>query len=190
MDHDDLVRCRRSCLRLDGCQQVRQELYFTAFGDPAPQGSKNVYNGRLVEASKKVKPWRAAVADAVFRAMVATHDERQFTEPVVVEATFFLPRPKTVKRLLPSVPPDLDKLQRALGDALSVDSQVLADDSLIVKWVSSKVYADSRDAGARVSIRVATPELLAQIEDDCARISAWEAENGLKADEICICCGK
>ena len=145
---------------------MRQELYFTAFGDPAPQGSKNVYNGRLVEASKKLKPWRAAVADAVFKAFVATSDERQFTEPVVIRATFFLPRPKSVKRWLPSVPPDLDKLQRALGDALSIDTKVLADDSLIVRWETSKVYADHQDAGVRVAIRLATVEELAKWQSD------------------------
>jgi len=133
---------------------MRQELYFTAFGDPAPQGSKNVYNGRLVEASKKLKPWRAAVADAVFRAFMATGDERQFTEPVEVRAVFYLPRPRTVKRELPSVPPDLDKLQRSLGDALSIDAKVLQDDSLIVRWEASKVYAERpEDTGVRVAIR-------------------------------------
>lgn len=131
----------------------RSELYFTAFGTPRPQGSKrHIGNGRMVEASD-VKPWRKAIAEAVFRAWVATGDERPFTEPVVVWATFYLPRPKSVKRLLPSVPPDLDKLQRALGDALSIDSQALADDSLIVRWHTSKVYADEHDAGVRVAIK-------------------------------------
>lgn len=132
---------------------MREELYFTAFGTPRPQGSKrHIGNGRMIEASD-VKPWRKAIADAVFRAYVATGDERQFTEPVVVWATFFLPRPKSVKRLLPSVPPDLDKLCRALGDALSIDSTALADDSLIVRWNVSKVYADEHDAGVRVAIK-------------------------------------
>ena len=132
---------------------MREELYFTAFGTPRPQGSKrHIGNGRMIEASD-VKPWRKAIADAVFRAYVATGDDRQFTEPVVVWATFFLPRPKSVKRLLPSVPPDLDKLCRALGDALSIDSNALADDSLIVRWHVSKVYADDHDAGVRVAIK-------------------------------------
>lgn len=106
----------------------------------------------MIEASD-VKPWRRAIADAVFRAWVATGDERPFTEPVIVWATFYLPRPKSVKRLLPSVPPDLDKLCRALGDGLSIDSQALADDSLIVQWHVSKVYADEHDAGVRVAIK-------------------------------------
>jgi Holliday junction resolvase RusA-like endonuclease len=161
---------------------MRQELYFTAFGDPAPQGSKNVYNGRLVEASKKLKPWRAAVADAVFRTFVATGDDSQFTEPVIVYATFYLPKPKTVKRLLPSVPPDLDKLQRALGDALSVDAGVLADDSLIVQWVSTKLYSDAQNSGVRVAIKVATSEELARIAHDALLIPS---ETG-----FCVCCGQ
>lgn len=131
----------------------RQELYFTAFGTPRPQGSKRyIGNGRFVEASD-VKPWRKAIANAVETAFVASGDRTPFTVPVVVYATFFLPRPKSVKRLLPSVAPDLDKLQRALGDALSVDSTALADDALIVRWHSVKLYADNQDAGVRVAIR-------------------------------------
>jgi crossover junction endodeoxyribonuclease RusA len=133
---------------------MRQELYFTAFGDPAPQGSKQIgRNGHMFEASKKLKPWRATVADAVFRTFVATGDDRQFTEPVIVWATFFLPRKPSVKRLLPSVPPDLDKLCRALGDALSINAGVLKDDSLIVQWHVNKVYADQHDAGVRVAVK-------------------------------------
>lgn len=133
---------------------TREELYFTAYGNPRPQGSKrHVGNGRMVEASD-VKPWRKAIAEAVFRAYVATGDERQFTEPVVVWATFYLPRPKSVRRLFPSVAPDLDKLQRALGDALSVDSAALADDALIVRWHASKVYAATpEDVGVKVAVK-------------------------------------
>lgn len=136
---------------------MRDELYFTAFGVPKPQGSKrHVGNGRMVEASD-VKPWRKAIADAVFRAWVATGDDRPFTEPVVVWATFHLPKPKTVKRLFPSVAPDLDKLQRALGDALSVDCNALVDDAIIVRWHSAKVYAATPDdVGVRVAIKTVT----------------------------------
>lgn len=131
----------------------RQEFYFTALGTPRPQGSKRYLgNGRFIEASD-VKPWRKAIAEAVDRAFIATGDSSTFTEPVVVWATFFLPRPKSVKRLLPTVPPDLDKLCRALGDGMSVDSPLLADDSLIVKWHTAKLYADEHEAGVRVGIK-------------------------------------
>lgn len=132
---------------------MREELYFTAYGTPRPQGSKRyIGNGRFVEASD-VKPWRRAIAEAVRGAWEASGDDRPFTEPVVVWATFFMPRPKSVKRLLPSVAPDLDKLCRALGDAMSVDCQAIEDDALIVRWHVSKVYADDHEAGVRVAIK-------------------------------------
>lgn len=134
----------------------RTHFTFTAFGDPAPQGSKRyVGNGRFIEASQKLKPWRSAIADAVFMEFIKSQDERPFTEPVVVYATFYMPKPKTVKRLWPSVAPDTDKLCRALGDAISVDCGLLLDDSLIVAWHATKVYAEPRLAGCRVFIRLA-----------------------------------
>lgn len=138
---------------------TRNFIQFTALGDPAPQGSKRyVGQGRFIEASSKLKPWRSAVADAVFFEMVKSGDERPFTEPVVVTATFYLPKPKTVKRLWPSIAPDLDKLCRSLGDGMSVDSGLLADDSLIVAWHATKLYSDRENAGCRVTIRLATAE--------------------------------
>lgn len=134
----------------------RSELYFTAYGTPRPQGSKRyVGNGRFIEASD-VKPWRLAIARAVEATFVATEDDSQFTEPVVVWATFFLPKPKTVKRVLPSVAPDLDKLCRGLGDALSVETPAaIVDDSLIVEWHAKKRYATPGKEGVRVEIRLA-----------------------------------
>lgn len=153
----------------DGSLRVspRTEFYFTAFGEPAPQGSKNVYNGRLVEASKKVKPWRAAIVDAVRLAVEATGDDSMFTEPVVIRAAFLMPRGKTIRRLFPSVSPDLDKLCRALGDALSVDAKLIQDDGLIVAWYATKTYADRpEDTGVRVAIKT---------------VSAAEKENTLLA---------
>lgn len=145
---------------------MTKELYFTALGVPRPQGSKRyIGNGRFVEASN-VKPWRRCIAEAVKRAQTATGDETPFSEPVVVYATFYLPRPKSVRRLLPSVAPDLDKLCRALGDALSVDAGVIEDDALIIKWHASKLYADQRDAGVRVAIKtVALLEMQNDVRD-------------------------
>jgi Holliday junction resolvase RusA-like endonuclease len=104
---------------------------------PRPQGSKRyVGNNRFVEASN-VKPWRKAIAqaaDAVFSGVIDV--------PVAVSAVFVFPKPKTVDREYPSVMPDADKLARALGDALSVDSTILMDDSRIVSWRIWKVYGD------------------------------------------------
>jgi hypothetical protein len=41
---------------------------------------------------------------------------------------------------LPSRPPDVDKLQRAIGDALT-KSKVITDDARIVQWVAGKRWA-------------------------------------------------
>lgn len=146
---------------------TRQELYFTVVGvEPAPQGSKrHVGNGVMVEASKKVAPFRKAIAEAVNRTLVATGDDSVFTDPVVVWATFFLPKPKSVKRVLPSVPPDLDKLCRSLLDGLEQNAGVLVSDSLVVKLHANKVYAVTPDdIGVRVAIK--TVELADQDKDN------------------------
>lgn len=117
-------------------------------GEPAPQGSKSVgRNGQLYESSKKVAPWRRAVANAV---KTITFD--QFDQPVEVWATFYLTRPRSVKRLLPHVPPDLDKLERGLNDALT-QAGVWVDDSLVVRAHSQKFYADNSPAGCHVVIK-------------------------------------
>lgn len=126
---------------------------FRIYGEPAPQGSKRYLgNGRFIEASTKLKPWRAAIRDAA----IEHYTDFPFTDPIIVTVIFVMPELKTVKRLWPSVAPDLDKLCRSLGDGLSVDANIVTDDSLIVGWVASKVYGER--PGALVSIRLATEE--------------------------------
>lgn len=82
--------------------------------------------------------------------------------PLRVEVDFFLPRPPSIKiskRALPIVPPDLDKLARALLDGLgqgldgkSGNGRLWADDSLVVELIAQKFYADDRKSGAEVRI--------------------------------------
>lgn len=128
---------------------------FTVIGIPAPQGSKTSWG---TEANKNTRPWRAAVAASASTAHMTTDGQSRVLEcaplltgPVKVHARFYFPRPKshyrTGKRaseLKPNAPlycstvPDLDKLQRAIGDALK--GVILRDDSLIVHWDSSKFY--------------------------------------------------
>lgn len=137
----------------------RTELFFSVFGDPAPQGSKkHVGNGRFVEVSKKVKPWRTAVKAAYQMAVQETGDWSMFDGPVEIDVVFYLQRPVSVsksKRPLPIVPPDLDKLERGLFDALT-EAGVWMDDSLVVVSSSRKVYADQRGPGAAISVRKVT----------------------------------
>ena len=109
-------------------------------GVAQPQGSKNAYlrGGRcvLVEANKNLPVWRAFVQDKLEEANAGCEP---MLGAVSLTAIFFMPKPKTVTRLLPSVKPDLDKLIRAIGDA-ATKSGVIQDDSQICEIVAHKVY--------------------------------------------------
>ena len=121
-------------------------------GRPTPQGSKRVFNGRLVEAqSANLKKWRKAIADAC----QPFYRENIHLGPVRLEVDFYLERPKTVKpekRPLPIVPPDLDKLVRGVGDGIGQSGIIWGDDSQIVELMARKFYADEREPGAEIRI--------------------------------------
>jgi Holliday junction resolvase RusA-like endonuclease len=109
-------------------------------GVAQPQGSKNAYNrgGRcvLVEANKNLPVWRAFVTDKLEEANAGCEP---MTGAISLTAIFFMPRPKSVTRALPSVKPDLDKLIRAIGDSATASGCIL-DDSQICEIVAHKVY--------------------------------------------------
>lgn len=76
--------------------------------------------------------------------------------PVVVDVTFYLPRPQRPRFPVPAVKPDVDKLQRALGDALET-SRVLTNDSRITDWNARARYAnDTQPPGVALTIRPIT----------------------------------
>jgi len=124
------------------------------YGDPAPQGSKRVFNGRIVEASgNKLKIWRKAIAAACQNLVSEEHS--LLLGPVRVEVEFYLPRPASVtqkKRPLPIVPPDLDKLLRGLLDGIGQSEVIWGDDSQVVQIDAVKLYADDTEPGATVTI--------------------------------------
>jgi crossover junction endodeoxyribonuclease RusA len=124
-------------------------------GTPAPQGSKrHVGRGILIEASEKLKPWREAVVKAATARLEET-GEIYFDEPVEVWVKFVLSRPKSNKSELPIVPPDLDKLERGIYDALTI-AKIWRDDSLIVSAHASKVWSPDGLTGAYVLIESVT----------------------------------
>ena len=129
---------------------------FYVEGIPAPQGSKNgfVKNGRvvMVEASKKVKPWRDAVTK---QTQLAMRNREMITTPVELTLVFHLPRPKTVLRGFPSVKPDLDKLIRSTFDGLTTGG-LYQDDALVIAVTATKIYATDK---VGCYIHVASEEL-------------------------------
>ena len=121
---------------------------FEVFGRPAPQGSKTIMRGRLVESSKYLPKWRQAISEAATQCQAETG---WFSDqPLEMSVIFYLPRPKSIKRDLPTVPPDLDKLARAIGD--SCTGILYNDDAQIVSLQLTKVYDDEHEAGAIVTI--------------------------------------
>lgn len=125
------------------------EIIFYAEGVPAPQGSKtHVGGGRLIESSRQVGPWREIVRQAALEAMAG---RPPIDGPVYLVELFALPRPKShygtgrnagqVKRGAPALPPtrpDLDKLARAVGDALT--GVCYRDDAQVVNLCAAKHY--------------------------------------------------
>lgn len=150
------------------------------YGIPRPQGSKTPYpfvktfpdgrpmyrkdkRGNLIpilgvrmaegraEKREEFEQWRTAIATV---ARVRFEGEI-FDEPLIATYSFFLPMPK--KSQFPEAPagkPDLDKLMRAVNDALT--GIVFVDDSRVVRdGGSGKFWADPRDErGPRVQITV------------------------------------
>lgn len=133
---------------------------FFAPGTPAPQGSKrHVGRGVMIESSRKVRPWRAAVVAA---ALGATRDIRALLPsraPAIVSLHFVLARPKshfwrdgTLKEKAPEIhvsTPDIDKLARSTFDALK-DAGVICDDSQIHLTLLKKSYGPT--PGCRIEI--------------------------------------
>jgi Holliday junction resolvase RusA-like endonuclease len=147
---------------------ARDSFSFTVFGvDPAPQGSKKYVGSRksaagnlipmIVESSPKLPAWRKAVSEAVIQGMIDSGDDSKFEGAVKVEAVFYLTRKPSVKRALPTVPPDVDKILRSLMDGITARSKsgeilgVWQDDSQVVKVDVSKVYA-TKQSGVAVTI--------------------------------------
>jgi Holliday junction resolvase RusA-like endonuclease len=127
------------------------EVSFSVSGDPASQGSHAIINGRIVQVnSKKHKAWRQAIAQEAIATLPANWQPIDQACELIVN--FYMPRPKTVDRALPTVSPDLDKLIRAVGDSLT-DSGVVVDDSRIVRISARKLYAQGIEPGATITVK-------------------------------------
>jgi Holliday junction resolvase RusA-like endonuclease len=127
------------------------EVSLSVTGDPASQGSHAIMHGRIVQVnSSKHKAWRKAIVQEAIATL--PDDWQPINEPCELIVNFYLPKPKTVDRQLPSVSPDLDKLIRAVGDSLT-DSGVVIDDSRIVRISARKLYAEGIAPGATIQVK-------------------------------------
>ena len=77
--------------------------------------------------------------------------DTSFVTAVSVSLTFWLTRPKSVKRQYATGTYDLDKLTRACLDSLE-SAGVLTNDNLVVDLTARKNYADNHEAGVLVTV--------------------------------------
>ena len=107
-------------------------------GIPVAQGSKNAYlRGErivLVETAKRLPAWRFQISTA---ARELGKDLIEF-DAVRVTLLFMLPQPKKPVRQYPTTKPDIDKLSRAVLDALT--GVLYKDDSQVTQLDAQKVY--------------------------------------------------
>lgn len=107
-------------------------------GIPVAQGSKNAYRRGerivLVESAKRLPAWRFKISQA------ARELNKELIEFDAVRVTllFMLPQPKKPVRQYPTTKPDIDKLSRAVLDALT--GVLYKDDSQVTQLDAQKVY--------------------------------------------------
>lgn len=122
-------------------------------GNPRPQGSKKAFaRGKsivLVEANKELPAWREHMTRML--QLKQLEEPTALTTAVNVALTFWLPRPKSVKRQYPTGTYDIDKLTRAVLDSIT-KAGVWRDDSDVVDLTVRKTYADLHQPGVLISI--------------------------------------
>lgn len=121
---------------------------FYVEGIPAPQGSKrHVGGGRMIESSKKLKPWRDAV-----RRVAADHaPDEPYDVALRVTVDFYLPRPKRSRfGNYPAGVPDIDKLLRSTFDGITA-GRLWVDDSRAVRVITQKHWTDDKP-GASITV--------------------------------------
>ena len=137
---------------------MTHELEFTAAGRPLPlKRHRSTRTGRMYDPSADDKrAWLALVRGHV--------PDVPFAGPLVVNAVFRMPRPRTHFRTgrfaherKPTAPtfhtstPDVDNLAKFVLDAMN--GHFFVDDSQIVELRCHKVYADGHDGSTAIRIR-------------------------------------
>lgn len=111
-----------------------------------------VINGHIIHTQgSALAAWRSAIALAARQAGALPAEGA-----LELDMTFTLQKPRTVTRSHPTVPPDLDKLVRAVLDGLTAIAY--RDDSQVTAFTARKVYGER--IGLDISIWKVTPTLL------------------------------
>ena len=117
---------------------------FFVEGKPVPQGSLVFMKGKPIHAgADRLATWRADIA-RLGKLAGCQPSER----PIAISLIFNMIKPKTVNRQMPTVPPDLDKLIRAVLDGLT--GVAYKDDGQVVRINAVKIY--SQKIGVQIGV--------------------------------------
>ena len=95
-----------------------------------------VIHGRVIHsAGSALAAWRSAIALEAKRA-----GAKPSLNPITLDLIFVFIKPKTVTRTQPTVPPDLDKLVRAVLDGLTAIAY--RDDAQVTSIRARKCYGE------------------------------------------------
>jgi Holliday junction resolvase RusA-like endonuclease len=140
-------------------------------GLPATQGSHQAFiRGKraivVPVGAAKLEAWRGAVAGQARQWLsVNGYDESPWdrSTPLSVAIVFRLPEPKQrPQQLLHERRPDIDKLARAVLDALT-RSGLIVDDSRIAILVAAKRWQHTDTPGAEIVVRAALDDDLEEV---------------------------
>ena len=128
---------------MSALEMSRRVVRFKVIGAAQPKGSVRAFVPKgwtrpvLTSTNPKVKGWQQLVAEQA-QGVAA---DGLFTGPVALGVTFQLPRPQSLPKRVQhhTKKPDLDKLLRALKDALK--GVLYQDDAQVVLVHAGKVYA-------------------------------------------------
>lgn len=125
----------------------QEPLTFFIAGTPIPQGSKTAIRhgtrARLIEANKRLKPWRTTLQTA----LAAQAAGRRVPGPFTIYLDFRFSPPQRPRYRDPNskgihaVKPDVDKLTRAVLDSLTA-ADIIDDDARCTHLIATKNYTD------------------------------------------------
>lgn len=163
---------------MNGNDNNGQPLDIIVQGTPITKGSVQPWrtkHGKTVSVDARLQSWEAAIRGTAVSMMTAS-GLKPYDCPISITGEIRVPRTDKLHDLpawqtaKTSGGGDLDKLQRAIGDALQTTNSrypgrnregVISNDSRIIHWQISKRYADeTRPEGVYLTIRpISTPEL-------------------------------
>lgn len=143
-----------------GSEAPLETLAFVVLGEPSPEGSTKAFYIKKLNRTvtthqnqKSLEAWRNRVATEAQHALENKTWVSDCTSAYEVDVEFVLSRPPSVpehRRVHPIVKPDIDKLVRAVNDALT--GIMFVDDCQVVSMSVSKDYSDERRPGAYIVV--------------------------------------